>query len=119
MEAVAYARVSSKAQDHKSQRTELERVAKARGDTIAFWYAEKMSGASTARPALEQLSAAKETPPESRAHVANCGEGDRATSVFGVGGPWIVALLLGAHDRCASLGSPSHRSASEPCDEFS
>jgi DNA invertase Pin-like site-specific DNA recombinase len=55
MQAVAYVRVSSKAQDHKSQRTELEPVAKARGDTIARWYAEKMSGASTARPALEQL----------------------------------------------------------------
>src|SRR6267378_7025942 len=55
MEAAAYVRVSSQAQDHKSQRTELERVAKARRDTIARWYAEKMSGASTARPALEQL----------------------------------------------------------------
>ncbi len=55
MDAVAYVRVSSKAQDHKSQRAELERVAKARGDTIARWYAEKMSGASSARPALEQL----------------------------------------------------------------
>src|SRR4051812_29510908 len=55
MEAVAYVRVSSKAQDHKSQRNELERVAKARGDTIARWYAEKMTGATTVRHALEQL----------------------------------------------------------------
>src|SRR3954471_2098860 len=55
MQSVGYVRVSSKAQDYKSQRTELERVAKARGDTIARWYAEKMSGASTARSALEQL----------------------------------------------------------------
>jgi DNA invertase Pin-like site-specific DNA recombinase len=55
MEAVAYVRVSSKAQDHRSQRSELERVARARRDTIAHWYAEKMSGATTARPALEQL----------------------------------------------------------------
>lgn len=55
MDAVAYVRVSSKAQDHKSQRSELERVAKARGDTITRWYAEKISGVSTARPGLEQL----------------------------------------------------------------
>src|SRR5689334_7706679 len=57
METVAYVRVSSKAQDHKSQRAELERVAKARGDTIGRWYAEKMTAAALARPALEQLRA--------------------------------------------------------------
>src|SRR6266851_6187532 len=55
MDAAAYVRVSSKAQDHKTQRAELERVAQARGDTIVRWYAEKMTGAVLARPALEQL----------------------------------------------------------------
>src|SRR5229473_4437053 len=55
MDAAAYVRVSSKAQDHKTQRAELERVAQARGDTIVRWYAEKVTGAVLARPALEQL----------------------------------------------------------------
>jgi DNA invertase Pin-like site-specific DNA recombinase len=55
MESVAYVRVSSKAQDHRSQKSELERVAKARGDVIARWYAEKMSAKTTARPVLDAL----------------------------------------------------------------
>jgi DNA invertase Pin-like site-specific DNA recombinase len=37
MQCVGYVRVSSKAQDHTSQRTELERGAQVRGDTIARW----------------------------------------------------------------------------------
>jgi DNA invertase Pin-like site-specific DNA recombinase len=55
MESVAYVRVSSKAQDHRSQKAELERVAKARGDVITRWYAEKMSAKTTARPVLDAL----------------------------------------------------------------
>ena len=55
MEAIAYVQVSSKAQDHKTQRAELERAAQARGDTIVRWYAEKMTGAALARPSLDQL----------------------------------------------------------------
>lgn len=55
MDAVAYVRVSSKAQDYKSQRAAIERAAKARGDQVTLWYSEKLSGCTVARPELERL----------------------------------------------------------------
>ena len=41
----AYVRVSSRAQDHATQRAAIEQAATARGDAIGAWYAEKVSGA--------------------------------------------------------------------------
>ncbi len=55
MQAAAYLRVSSKAQDHATQRSAIERAAEARGDTIAEVYAEKRSGKTLARPELDRL----------------------------------------------------------------
>jgi len=57
--AHAYLRVSSKAQDHATQRAAVERAALARGDKIApdGWYAEKLSGKTLARPELDRLRA--------------------------------------------------------------
>lgn len=55
--AVAYIRVSSKAQDHGLQRSSIEREAKRRGDTIAAWYAEKRSAKTMQRPELDRLRA--------------------------------------------------------------
>src|SRR5258708_38705633 len=52
-----YIRVSSKAQDHATQRAAIERLAAARGDTVGTWYAEKLSGKSMARPELQRLRA--------------------------------------------------------------
>lgn len=54
---VAYIRVSSRAQDHASQRDAIERAAAARGDTITTWYAEKKSAKTMARPELQRLRA--------------------------------------------------------------
>lgn len=53
--AVAYIRVSSRAQDHAMQRRAIERAAAARGDEIAIWYAEKQSAKTTARAELQRL----------------------------------------------------------------
>lgn len=53
----AYVRVSSKAQDHATQRAAIERAATARGDTVAHWYGEKRSGKTLARPELDRLRA--------------------------------------------------------------
>jgi DNA invertase Pin-like site-specific DNA recombinase len=55
--AVAYVRVSSRAQDHATQVAAIERAAHARGDTIARVYAEKRSGKTIARPELDRLRA--------------------------------------------------------------
>ena len=55
MEVVAYVRVSSKAQDYKSQRAAIERAADARGDQVVRWYSEKLSGRTVARPELDRL----------------------------------------------------------------
>jgi DNA invertase Pin-like site-specific DNA recombinase len=55
MEAVAYVRVSSRAQDLASQRAAIERAALARGDTIAQWFSEKLSARTIARPELTRL----------------------------------------------------------------
>jgi DNA invertase Pin-like site-specific DNA recombinase len=54
---VGYVRVSSRAQDHASQRAAIERAATARGDEVAAWYAEKRSGRTLARPELDRLRA--------------------------------------------------------------
>ncbi len=54
---VAYVRVSSKAQNLATQKAAIERAASARGDSIAAWYAEKLSGKSTDRPELHRLRA--------------------------------------------------------------
>jgi DNA invertase Pin-like site-specific DNA recombinase len=57
MDATAYLRVSSRAQDFPTQRAAIERAATARGDSIVTWYAEKRSGKLLARPELDRLRA--------------------------------------------------------------
>lgn len=57
MRAVAYLRVSSKAQDHRTQLDSIRRAAKARGDTLTATYEEKRSGKTLARPELDRLRA--------------------------------------------------------------
>jgi len=57
VDATAYLRVSSRAQDFPTQRAAIERAAAARGDTIVAWYAEKRSGKLLARPELDRLRA--------------------------------------------------------------
>lgn len=57
MDASAYLRVSSKAQDYPTQKFAIERAAAARGDTISVWYSEKMSGKTIDRPELTRLRA--------------------------------------------------------------
>jgi DNA invertase Pin-like site-specific DNA recombinase len=55
MDSVAYVRVSSRAQDHATQRSAIERAAVARGDAIAEWYAEKKSARTMDRAELRRL----------------------------------------------------------------
>lgn len=55
--SVAYIRVSSRAQDHSTQRASIERAAVARGDTISTWYAEKKSAKTMARDELRRMLA--------------------------------------------------------------
>ncbi len=55
MTIAAYIRVSSKAQDHATQRAAIERMATARGEVIGTWYAEKKSASTMARPELQRL----------------------------------------------------------------
>jgi DNA invertase Pin-like site-specific DNA recombinase len=55
--ASAYIRVSSRAQDHATQRSAIERAAAARGDIIAAWYAEKKSARTMDREELRRLLA--------------------------------------------------------------
>lgn len=57
MSAVAYIRVSSRAQDHATQRAAIERAAAARGDAVADWYAEKRSAKTMQRDELRRLLA--------------------------------------------------------------
>jgi DNA invertase Pin-like site-specific DNA recombinase len=57
MDATAYLRVSSRAQDFATQKAAIERAATARGDVIADWRAEKRSGKTLARPELDRLRA--------------------------------------------------------------
>lgn len=53
--ASAYLRVSSRAQDHATQRAAIERAAMARGDVVGTWYSEKRSGKSLERAELTRL----------------------------------------------------------------
>jgi DNA invertase Pin-like site-specific DNA recombinase len=55
MNAAAYVRVSSKAEDDAAQRSAIERAARARGDAIADWRAEKRSAKTMAREELQRL----------------------------------------------------------------
>ena len=55
MNCAAYLRVSSRAQDFKTQQAAIERAAAARGDTISAWYSEKRSGKALARPEMDRL----------------------------------------------------------------
>jgi DNA invertase Pin-like site-specific DNA recombinase len=57
MNAIAYARVSSRAQTFDMQRSAIERAAAARGDVIVEWRSEKMSGRTLARPEMDRLRA--------------------------------------------------------------
>ncbi len=57
MNAIAYLRVSSRAQDFPTQRAAIERAAATRGDSIGTWYSEKKSGKTLARPELDRLRA--------------------------------------------------------------
>lgn len=58
LNAAAYIRVSSRAQDLASQRASIERAAAARGDVLERWFHEKRSAATVQRPALSELRAA-------------------------------------------------------------
>jgi DNA invertase Pin-like site-specific DNA recombinase len=55
--AIAYLRVSSRAQDFATQKAAIERAATARGDAIAVWRSEKRSGKTLARPELDRVRA--------------------------------------------------------------
>ena len=55
MPTAAYVRVSSESQDHATQRDAIERAARARGDEIGAWYAEKASGRTLKRAELDRL----------------------------------------------------------------
>jgi len=51
----AYVRVSSRGQNAATQRAAIETAARARGDTIGHWYAEKQSATRLRRPELDAL----------------------------------------------------------------
>lgn len=53
----AYIRVSSESQDLATQRDAIERVARARGDEVGEWYAEKASGRTLKRAELDRVRA--------------------------------------------------------------
>lgn len=55
MRAAAYLRVSTAEQTHDSQRAEVEAAAVARGDRIARWYVDTVTGRVVRRPALDEL----------------------------------------------------------------
>lgn len=55
--AAAYVRVSSRAQDDATQRRAIEGAARARGDQVVDWRAEKASGRTVDRPELQRLLA--------------------------------------------------------------
>jgi DNA invertase Pin-like site-specific DNA recombinase len=54
-EAVAYVRVSSRAQDDATQRKAIERLAAVRGDVVTDWRAEKRSAKTMEREELQRL----------------------------------------------------------------
>lgn len=51
----AYLRVSSRGQDVATQRDAIQRMARARGDRVALWFEDSLSGAKLARPQLRAL----------------------------------------------------------------
>lgn len=53
--AIAYIRVSSRAQDHASQRDAIERAADVRGDQVDDWRSETKSARTMARAELQRL----------------------------------------------------------------
>jgi DNA invertase Pin-like site-specific DNA recombinase len=53
----AYLRVSSRAQDAKTQRSAIGRASDARGDRIDVWYSEKKSASTFGRPELARIRA--------------------------------------------------------------
>ncbi len=53
--ALAYIRVSSRSQDHSTQRAAIERAALARGDEVSGWYSGKRSAMTMARAELKRL----------------------------------------------------------------
>jgi len=55
--AVAYVRVSSKAQGYQTQKSAIEKAAAVRGDTIDAWYSEKKSAKTVKRAQLNRLRA--------------------------------------------------------------
>jgi DNA invertase Pin-like site-specific DNA recombinase len=55
--SISYIRVSSRAQDHATQKSAIERAAAARGDVIDTWYAEKRSARTMDRDELRRLLA--------------------------------------------------------------
>lgn len=55
--ALAYIRVSSKAQNYASQEAAIEKAAALRGDFVSEYYAEKTSAKTIKRPELERLRA--------------------------------------------------------------
>jgi DNA invertase Pin-like site-specific DNA recombinase len=57
MTAIAYIRVSSRAQDHASQRSAIERAASAHRDTVDDWRQEKRSARTMSREELQRLLA--------------------------------------------------------------
>ena len=57
MNSTAYVRVSSRAQDDATQRSAIERMAAARGDTIDDWRPEKRSAKTMDRVELQRLLA--------------------------------------------------------------
>lgn len=58
MSVAAYVRVSSRSQNHASQRAAIAQAARARGERIGRWFSEKASGRSLVRPVLAELVAA-------------------------------------------------------------
>ena len=57
MQIAAYIRVSSKAQDYKTQRHAITELARRRGDDVGEWFEEKASGGSMARAEYGRLVA--------------------------------------------------------------
>jgi putative DNA-invertase from lambdoid prophage Rac len=55
MNALAFIRVSSLAQDHAGQNSAIKRAAAARRDTIGDWRGDKLNAKPTARAELERL----------------------------------------------------------------
>ncbi len=51
----AYIRVSTRAQNHATQRDAIERAAKSRGEKIDRWFAEKQSAKKLERPVLTEI----------------------------------------------------------------